>query len=65
MEPEDLELDHEWLQLIQMEKAIEEKKNQLRGTGAQKRWDPDEGHELFWLSQDRFSLFDSRVGSSL
>jgi hypothetical protein len=25
MEPEDLELDHEWLQLIQMEKAIEEK----------------------------------------
>ncbi len=26
MEPEDLELDHLWLQLIQMEKAIEEKK---------------------------------------
>jgi hypothetical protein len=47
MEPEDLELDHEWLQLIQMEKAIEEKKNQLRGTGAQNHWDPDEDHETF------------------
>jgi hypothetical protein len=46
--PEDLELDQEWLQLIQMERALEEKKNQLRGHEAQKRRDPDEDHELFW-----------------
>jgi hypothetical protein len=47
MEPEDLELDHEWLQLIQMEKEIEKEKRQLRETGAQNRWDPDEEHEPF------------------
>jgi hypothetical protein len=52
MEPEDLELDHEWLQLIQMEKAIEEKKNQLRGTEARNRWDPDEDHETFWDNEE-------------
>jgi len=54
-QPEDLELDHEWLQLIQMEKAIEEKKNQLRGTGAQNRWDPEEGHETFWEDEESFA----------
>jgi hypothetical protein len=43
-----LELDPEWLQLIQMEQAIEEKKNQLRGTGAQNRWDPDKDHGTVW-----------------
>ncbi len=52
MEPEDLELDHEWLQLIQMEKAIKEKKNQLRGTEAQNCWDPDEDHETFWDNEE-------------
>ncbi len=31
-----------------MEKAIEEKKNQLRGINAQSHWDPDEDHETFW-----------------
>jgi hypothetical protein len=51
-QPEDLELDHEWLQLIQMEKAIEEKKNQLRGIDAQSRWDPDEDHETFWDNEE-------------
>ncbi len=45
-------MDHEWLQLIQMEKAIEEKKNQLRGTRAQSRWDPDEDHETFWDNEE-------------
>ena len=54
-EPEDLELDHEWLQLIQMEKAIEEKKNQQWGNGAQKRGDPDEGHETFWEDEESFT----------
>jgi hypothetical protein len=48
-------LDHEWLQLIQMEKAIEEKKSQLRGTEAQNRWDPDEGHEMFWEDEESFT----------
>jgi hypothetical protein len=46
--PEDLDLDHEWFQLIQMEKAIEEKKNKLRGNEAQQRRYPDEDHETFW-----------------
>ncbi len=45
-------LDHEWLQLIQMEKAIEEKKNQLRGTRARSRGDPDEDHETFWDDEE-------------
>ncbi len=48
LEPESLELDHEWLQLIQMEKAIEEKKNQLLGPRAQNHWDPDEDPETVW-----------------
>ncbi len=58
MEPEDLELDHEWLQLIQREKAIEEKKNQLRGTKAQSRWDPDEDHETFWDNEESLTERD-------
>jgi hypothetical protein len=52
MEPEDLKLDHEWLQLIQMERAIEEKKNQLRETRAQNCGDPDEDHETFWENEN-------------
>jgi hypothetical protein len=55
MQPEDLELDHEWLQLIQMEKAIEEKKHQLRGNGAQKRGDPDEDQDTFWEDEESFT----------
>jgi hypothetical protein len=55
MQPEDLELDHEWLQLIQMEKAIEEKKNQLRGNGAQKRGNPDEDQDTFWEDEESFT----------
>ncbi len=55
LEPEDLELDHEWLQLIQMEKAIEEKKNQLQGTEAQNHWDLDEDHETFWEDDESFT----------
>jgi hypothetical protein len=55
MEPEDLELDHEWLQLIQMEKEIEKNKNLLRETGAQNRWNPDEDHETFWKDEESFT----------
>jgi hypothetical protein len=54
METEDLDL--EWLQLIQMEKAIEEKKNQLRGTRAQNRWNPDEDHETFWDDEESLTV---------
>ncbi len=53
MDPEDLELDHEWLQLIQMEKAIENQKNQLLGTGVEGHWDPDEDRETFWENEER------------
>jgi hypothetical protein len=55
MQPENLELDHEWLQLIQMEKAIEEKKKQLRVTEAQNSWDPDKGHETFREDEGSFT----------
>jgi hypothetical protein len=61
MEPEDLELDHEWLQLIQMEKAIEKKKNQLQGTGAQNRWDPDEDHETFWDDEESLTKLNEHL----
>jgi hypothetical protein len=54
-QPKDLELDHEWLQLIQMEKATEEKKNQLRRDGAQKRGDPDEDQDMFWENEESFT----------
>jgi hypothetical protein len=52
MEPENLEFDHEWLQLIQMEKAIENQKNQLLGTGVEGHWDPDEDHETLWEDEE-------------
>ncbi len=52
MEPEELELDHEWLQLIQMERAIETQKNQLLRTGVEGRWDPDEDRETFWEDEE-------------
>ncbi len=52
------DLDHEWLQLIQMEKAIEEKRNQLQGTEAQNRWNPDEDHETFWDDEQNEHLDD-------
>ncbi len=61
LEPESLELDPEWLQLIQMEKAIEEKKNQLWGTGAQNRWDPDEDHETVWGDEESLTEQDDHL----
>jgi hypothetical protein len=47
-EQEETESDHEWLQLIQMEKMIETQKNKLLKTGAQDHWDLDDGRETFW-----------------
>ncbi len=51
-EPEDPELDHEWLQLIQMEKTIANQKHQLLKTGAEDYWDPDEDRETFWEDEE-------------
>jgi hypothetical protein len=47
-EQEDTDLDHEWLQLIQMERTIEEQKNKLLKTRAKDHWDLDEDREIFW-----------------
>jgi hypothetical protein len=45
------DLDHEWLQLIQMEKTIEKQKNKLLETRANDHWDPDEGRETVWQNE--------------
>jgi hypothetical protein len=50
--PEDLELDHEWLQLLQMEKAIENQKKQLLETRSENHWDPDKDRETFWEDEE-------------
>jgi hypothetical protein len=50
-EQEDTDLDHEWLQLIQMEKMIETQKNKLLKTGAKDHWDPDEDREILWETE--------------
>jgi len=52
LEPEDPELDHEWLQLIQMERTIENQKNQLLKARVEGRWDPDEDRETFWEDEE-------------
>jgi hypothetical protein len=43
--------DHEWLQLIQMEKMIEKHKHDLLRTGAPDHWDMDEDCETFWEAE--------------
>jgi hypothetical protein len=50
-EQEDANLDHEWLQLIQMERTIKEQKNKLLKTRAKDHWDPDEDREMFWETE--------------
>jgi hypothetical protein len=52
LEPEDLELDYEWLQLIQMERTIENQKTQLLKNGVEGHWDPDEDRETFWEDEE-------------
>ncbi len=52
LEPENPELDHEWLQLIQMERAIEKLKNQLSETGVKGHGYPDEDSEPFWKDKE-------------
>ncbi len=56
-----MELDPEWLQLIQIEKAIEEKKNQLRSTGAQNHWDPDEDQDTVWDNEESLTEQDEHL----
>jgi hypothetical protein len=48
LEPETTDLDHEWLQLIQLEKAIDEQKKLLLATEIGDHGDPDEDNEPFW-----------------
>ncbi len=50
-EQEDTDLDHEWLQLIQMEKTIAKQKNKLLETGANDHWNLDEDREIFWETE--------------
>jgi hypothetical protein len=45
-------LDHEWLQLIQMERTIERQKNKLLETGANNQGDLDEDHEIFGKTEE-------------
>jgi hypothetical protein len=45
LEWEETESDHEWLQLIQMEKMIESK---MLKNGGQKHWDLDDDRETLW-----------------
>jgi hypothetical protein len=48
LEPENPDLDHEWLQLIQLERAIDKQKKQLLETEVGDHGDPDEDNEPFW-----------------
>jgi hypothetical protein len=48
LEPETTDLDHEWLQLIQLEKAIDEQKKLLLATEIGDHGDPEEDNEPFW-----------------
>ncbi len=48
---EEAESDHEWLQLIQMEKMIDRKKRNLLETGAQDLWDMDNDRDALWEAE--------------
>jgi hypothetical protein len=50
-EREEAESDHEWLQLIQMEKMIEKHKHDLLKTGAQDHCDMDNDREALWEAE--------------
>jgi hypothetical protein len=50
-EREEAESDHEWLQLIQMEKMIEKHKHDLLKTGAKDHWDMDDDCEPIWEAE--------------
>ncbi len=48
LEPETTALDREWLQLIQLEKAIDKQKKLILSTDIEDHGDPDEDNEPFW-----------------
>jgi hypothetical protein len=48
LEPENQDLGHKWLQLIQLEKAIDKQKKLLLATEIGDHRDPDEDNEPFW-----------------
>ncbi len=48
---EEAESDHEWLQLIQMEKMIEKHKHDLLKTRAQDHWDMDDDRKALWEAE--------------
>jgi hypothetical protein len=52
LEPENPDLDHEWLQLIQLEKAIDNQKKLLLATEVGDHGDPDEDNEPFWEDEE-------------
>ncbi len=52
LQPDDLELDHEWLQLIQMEKTIQTQKNQLLKNKVKSHWYQNNDHQTFWEDKE-------------
>jgi hypothetical protein len=48
LEPETTDLNHEWLQLIQLEKTIDEQKKLMLANKIGEYGDPDEENEPFW-----------------
>ncbi len=50
-EQEKADSDHEWLQLIQMEKMIEKHKQDLLKNGAQDHWDMDNDCDALWEAE--------------
>ncbi len=61
LKPGNPEVDHEWLQLIQMERAIENHKNKLLETGVEDRWVPDKDHKTFWEDEESLAKQDDHL----
>ncbi len=55
LEPGNPDLDHEWLQLIRLEKAIDKHKNRLLEAKAGEQGDPDMDGKLFWKSEENLA----------
>ncbi len=55
LEPETTDLDHEWLQLIQLEKAIDEQKKLMLSARIGDHGDQDEDNEPLWAVGERFA----------
>ncbi len=55
LEPETTDLDHEWFQLIQLEKAIDEQKKLMLSAEIGDHGDQDEDNEPFWEAGERLA----------